>query len=192
MRRFLDRLASLPILFIAGGCEASVVMVPCELPIVAMAPVHLAPHPVKHAHHVAHRGAHRRTPHSFHLVTAGALCPAWVGEGQTDGLANAFAHDFGDGSAFGGGGYGGGEGGEGGAGGFDGAGGFGGGGSDFSPFVLVDAPALPLLTPIIPPPDCCGPTPAPLPTPVPEPSTWILMLAGFAALALYRWRRAHV
>jgi hypothetical protein len=184
MRRFLDRLASLPILFISGACEAQMIMAPCELPIAAMASVHFEHHSIKHVRHVAHRGAHRRTPHSFHLVTAGALCPISLDEGETNGLADSYARDFGADSAFGGGWGGGGEGGEG--------GGFGGGGegdSDAQPIFLVDAPALAPIGPITPP-ECCGPPIISPSSPVPELSTWAMLIAGLAAIGFLKLRRA--
>lgn len=180
---------------VASQASAQMVFVPCALPIPAMAPVHFTHRPITSVRHVVHHGARRRTPHSFRLVTSGALCPIWVG-GETDGrLGDEYARDFGGGypSEFGGFG---GEGGEEGAGGF--GGGFGGGGeggSDVPPPFLIDTPLGPLgppvgppvAPPVVPPIDCCSPPPHT--TPAPEPSTWILLLAGLSAICFLKWKR---
>lgn len=187
MRRFLDRLASLPIIFISGACEAQMVMVPCELPIAAMAPVHFAAHPVRHRH-VAHRGGRRGAQHALHLVAGSTMCAAWVGEGETYGnLGDDFNHTFGGGS-FENDGSAADLGGDEGGGGF--GGGFGGGGKSQAPIFVVDF--TPPLKPLVPPaPDCCGPTtPPPVGPPVPEPATWALMAIGLSALGFLKWRRA--
>lgn len=163
------------LVLVAGQASAQSFWLPCLLPIVAMAPLVFHPHPVKR------RGARRRTPHSFHLVTEGAMCAVSLGEGLTYGnLDDDFDHAFGGGeSYFGGGGdFGGDEGG--GFGGFPGGGGFG-QGSDVGPLFLVESPPL-----VISPPDI----PTPPPSPVPETSTWAMLLAGLSAIGFLKWRRA--
>lgn len=182
MSRFLDRLASLPIIFISGACEAQMVYVPCDLPIVAMAPVHFRPHPVKRV--VAHRGGRRGVMRALHLVAGREMCAVW-GEGLTDAnLADDFDHAFGGGEPYfgGGGDFGGDEGAPGWFGGFGG-----GGGSDVGPLFLVettpltpDTPLIPI-TPIVP--------IAPITPPVPEPSTWAMFLAGLSAIGFLKWKR---
>lgn len=196
MRRFIDRLASLPIILIGGAAEAAVMWVPCDYTIPApplahiAEPVHFAPPHVKR--HVAHRGGRRGVMHALHAVAARSMCPIWVTGGLVDGgdVGPEFGHQFGDsdladdetgtgygperGDVFlnsGGGGFVGG----------DTASGF----LAFTqPVGGFDLPNVPITPPCL---DCA---PTPTPTPIPEPSTVWLCLAGFAALALLKLRRA--
>lgn len=178
MTRFLDRIASLPILFLSGACEAQMIMVPCDRPIAAMAPIHFAHHTVKR--HVAHRGGRRGVIHALHLVSGRAMCAVWLGAGSTN--AN-LPDDFN--RAYGGGYF---EesadtdlGGEEGAGSFGGAGGS--GGSDTPPGLIYltphDTPPVTPIEPVVP--------ITPIAPAVPEPSTVLMLLMGMASLGF--WHR---
>ena len=86
MTRFLDRLASLP-LFMLGStaCSAGLVYVPCEDYAVPVAPVahiaahtHLKAHPHKHHHRTHKRVAGVGGRRGLHLAIARGMCPIYT------------------------------------------------------------------------------------------------------------------
>ena len=205
MTRFIDRLASLPIIMIAGACEASIVMVPCDVSLSAHPSA--AEHVAVHKAHVTHKHHKHRHPkvggrRGLHLAIARGMCPVYTMGEELGGPAG--------GGAFGGGWFEGFEGStssalddySGFAAGFVGVGGaVNGDDSNFelaSPIAVYQTnnttQVVEIFQEIAPPPlvPPCDWTPPPCNgvTPVPEASTWAMMLAGFAALIFMRWRRA--
>jgi hypothetical protein len=181
--RFLDRLASMPLLLMSGTAGAGTVFVDCGDYAIPAPPVaHIAP--VAHVHHKPTKHAHRHAAgrHGARMALSHRMCPVWLDEtlGGPEGfvpyaggepIENTAETDLG---GFGGA-----------AGGF---GGGGGGGSDVPPiFAIIPSVTPPDSPPFVPP---FIPPPSPPPSPVPELSTWVLMLVGLASLGFLRWRRA--
>ena len=202
MTRFLDRLASMPILLLSGGCGCcGTVMVPCDYSIPVHPMVHIAPavhaktHHVKR--HIAHRGGRRGVMHALHAVATAArptMCAIWLNEGTENVSLVDYDHAFGGGSDFGGG-YGSGFGGDDEGGGFGGLGGESGGSDTIPDLFLLTLDTPPIVTPPdvtpSPPfsPPCCGPTP-PVVVSVPETSTYLMMVMGLFGVGWLKWRRA--
>lgn len=189
------KIAALLSILAAAPAAAQTILVPCDLPIARLAPIHFKAH-LRHPLHKHHRHKHpvgKRGRLGLHFALSRGLCPVFVGEALLP-LPEDLGGPAGE-EPFGGDypieSWGADYGGEG-SGWFGGFGGGGGGfGGDVPPWIfVVDTPPLVPIGPIVPPPwtPC---VPPPVPTPVPEPATWLLILAGFAAIVLKgkrRWR----
>ena len=193
--KFIDRLASLP-LFMLGStaCSAGLVYVPCEDYAVPVAPVahiaahaHLKAHPHKHHHRTHKRVAGVGGRRGLNLALSRGMCPIYVDDEELGGPAGSGAFGggwfeetagtelgFGD-SNFG---VGGGD--------VDGIAGGTGGLVDVENSSQLVVYQTDTTTQVV---ETITVTPI-IPTPVPEPSTYAMILAGFAALMFFRWRRA--
>lgn len=171
----------------ASPAAADLIYVSCDLPLARLAPIPSHLHHPLHRHHRHRHPVGKRGRVGLHFAIWRGMCPLFVGEvllplpEELGGPSGFEAFGGGDwpiedaSSDFGAD-----------AGGFDG-GGFGGGGlgSDIGPLLSLSAPFIASLFPS----GSVVPIILPPAVPVPEPSTWLLILAGFAAIVLKGKRR---
>ena len=195
MTRFIDRLASMPLLLLSGGCGCcGTVMIDCNYAIPAPPLTHLASKVQFHAKWHYHKHRHAAGHHGARMALLRGRCPIFLNEGGDNaGLGDSYNRYFGGDSI----GWGGGDdfGGYGPGSGFGGVSGGSGGGSSIPPdiFLITDyytpSPVTTqLVTPPVSPP-CCGSTP-PVVVSVPETSTWMMMVMGLLGMGWLKWRRA--